>query len=68
MQVLRFQDDMWKIGGQDMIKIMKASAGSGKTWNLARQYIKLLLESKDPYSYRHILAVTFTNKSTDEMN
>ena len=67
MQVLRFQDDMWKIGGQDMIKIMKASAGSGKTWNLARQYIRLLLERKDPYSYRHILAVTFTNKATDEM-
>ena len=50
-----------------MIKIMKASAGSGKTWNLARQYIRLLLERKDPYSYRHILAVTFTNKATDEM-
>lgn len=50
-----------------MIKIMKASAGSGKTWNLARQYIRLLLERKDPHSYRHILAVTFTNKATDEM-
>ena len=50
-----------------MIKIMKASAGSGKTWNLARQYIRLLLERKDPHSYRHILAVTFTNKATEEM-
>ena len=50
-----------------MIDIMKASAGSGKTWNLARQYIRLLLEKKDPYAYRHILAVTFTNKATDEM-
>ena len=50
-----------------MIKVLKASAGSGKTWNLARQYIRLLLEKRDGYSYRHILAVTFTNKATDEM-
>ncbi len=50
-----------------MIQIMKASAGSGKTYSLARKYISLLLESKDRYAYRHILAVTFTNKATDEM-
>ena len=46
---------------------MKASAGSGKTYRLARKYISLLLKSKDRYAYRHILAVTFTNKATDEM-
>ena len=46
---------------------MKASAGSGKTYSLARQYISLLLKSDDRYAYRHILAVTFTNKATDEM-
>ena len=50
-----------------MIRILKASAGSGKTYNLAREYIRLLLEKKDPQAYRHILAVTFTNKATDEM-
>ena len=50
-----------------MIKILKASAGSGKTYNLAREYIRLLLVKKDPQAYRHILAVTFTNKATDEM-
>ena len=50
-----------------MIRILKASAGSGKTWNLAREYIRLLLSKKDPQAYRHILAVTFTNKATDEM-
>lgn len=49
------------------IKILKASAGSGKTFALAKEYIKLLVESGDPYAYRHILAVTFTNKATDEM-
>ena len=50
-----------------MLKIMKASAGSGKTYTLARTYISLLLRSEDRYAYRHILAVTFTNKATDEM-
>ncbi len=50
-----------------MIEIMKASAGSGKTYSLARKYISLLLGNKDRYAYRHILAVTFTNKATDEM-
>ncbi len=50
-----------------MIEILKASAGSGKTFNLARTYIKLLLQNEDPTAYRHILAVTFTNKATDEM-
>ena len=50
-----------------MIKIMKASAGSGKTYSLARTYISLLLRNEDRYAYRHILAVTFTNKATDEM-
>ena len=50
-----------------MIKILKASAGSGKTYHLAETYIRLLLTNDDPYAYRHILAVTFTNKATDEM-
>ena len=46
---------------------MKASAGSGKTYSLARTYITLLLKNPDRYAYRHILAVTFTNKATEEM-
>ena len=50
-----------------MITIMKASAGSGKTFNLARKYIELMLRSREPAAYRHILAVTFTNKATAEM-
>lgn len=50
-----------------MINIMKASAGSGKTYNLAKTYLEILVKSSDPYAYRHILAVTFTNKATDEM-
>ncbi|MBO4916808.1 MAG: UvrD-helicase domain-containing protein [Bacteroidales bacterium] len=50
-----------------MIKILKASAGSGKTYNLAREYISILLGSIDRHAYRHVLAVTFTNKATAEM-
>ncbi len=50
-----------------MLQILKASAGSGKKYRLARRYLELLLGSRDRYAYRHILAVTFTNKATDEM-
>ncbi len=49
------------------MKVLKASAGSGKTYALSHTYIDMLLESGDPYAYRHILAVTFTNKATAEM-
>lgn len=45
--------------------VYKASAGSGKTFTLAVEYIKLLIEN--PRNYRQILAVTFTNKATAEM-
>ena len=63
-----------------MLNIIKASAGSGKTFTLALEYITLLLGEKTEngslrlYSakrkreyHRHILAVTFTNKATEEM-
>lgn len=45
--------------------VYKASAGSGKTFTLAVEYIKLLIDA--PKAYRSILAVTFTNKATAEM-
>ena len=47
------------------LTVYKASAGSGKTFALAVQYIKLVV--RNPQSYRNILAVTFTNKATEEM-
>lgn len=47
------------------LTIYKASAGSGKTFTLSAEYIKLLI--RQPYSHRTILAVTFTNKATEEM-
>ena len=49
------------------MKIIKASAGSGKTYRLSHTYIDYLLSSDDPFAYRHLLAVTFTNKATAEM-
>ena len=48
-----------------MLTIYKASAGSGKTFQLVVEYLRLLLVN--PQNYRHILAVTFTNKATAEM-
>lgn len=47
------------------LTVYKASAGSGKTFTLATEYIKLLVQN--PLSYSNILAVTFTNKATEEM-
>ena len=53
---------------QGGVELMKASAGSGKTYSLAREYIRLLLlDRHEDHPYRHILAVTFTNKATAEM-
>ncbi|MBQ9362752.1 MAG: UvrD-helicase domain-containing protein, partial [Bacteroidaceae bacterium] len=47
------------------LKLYRASAGSGKTFTLAVEYIKLLIINQ--WEYKHILAVTFTNKATAEM-
>lgn len=47
------------------LTVYKASAGSGKTFTLSVEYIKLLIN--DPTSFRSTLAVTFTNKATEEM-
>ena len=45
------------------IKVLKASAGSGKTYTLTNEYLDLLRNSL----HSKILAVTFTNKATEEM-
>lgn len=50
-----------------MIDIYKASAGSGKTYTLSKTYLDLLLKAESNTAYRNILAVTFTNKATEEM-
>ena len=50
-------------------KILSASAGSGKTYRLAYKYVHDTIKYyyEKPYLYRAILAVTFTNKATEEM-
>ncbi|MFN0202781.1 MAG: UvrD-helicase domain-containing protein [Bacteroidia bacterium] len=47
------------------LAIYRASAGSGKTFTLVFSYLKIVV--REPYLYRHVLAITFTNKATDEM-
>ncbi len=49
-----------------LFSIYRSSAGSGKTRTLAKEYLKLALRFRAGY-FKHILAVTFTNKSTQEM-
>ncbi len=44
-----------------------ASAGSGKTFTLVKEYLKILLTSPKNDAYRNILAITFTNKAVGEM-
>ena len=47
--------------------IYNASAGSGKTFNLVKEYLKILLTSDSIDSYKKILSITFTNKAVNEM-
>lgn len=61
-----------------ILSVYKASAGSGKTYTLTREYIRMLLGEQDAKTgrwklsreygrHRHTLAITFTNKATEEM-
>ena len=47
--------------------IYNASAGTGKTFSLVRDYLTLLFNSKNYELYKNILAITFTNKAVNEM-
>ncbi|MEN9919827.1 MAG: hypothetical protein RL662_2263 [Bacteroidota bacterium] len=54
-----------ELSDKEQLIVYKASAGSGKTHQLTEEYLLLLF--KTPFAYKHILAVTFTNKATEEM-
>lgn len=45
--------------------VYRSSAGSGKTYVLVKEYLKIILQ--EPADFRHILAITFTNKAANEM-
>lgn len=47
-------------------KLYRASAGSGKTYTLVKEFITLCLQADEKY-YKEILAVTFTNKAANDM-
>ncbi|KFC58827.1 ATP-dependent helicase [Flavobacterium gilvum] len=47
--------------------IYDASAGSGKTYALVKEYLKIILTASKNDAYRNILAITFTNKAVHEM-
>ena len=48
-------------------QIYNASAGSGKTFTLVKEYLKIVLISTDVFIFQKILAITFTNKAAAEM-
>jgi ATP-dependent exoDNAse (exonuclease V) beta subunit len=47
--------------------IYNASAGSGKTYTITKEYLSILLKEPQPFRFQFILAVTFTNKAASEM-
>ena len=47
--------------------VCRSSAGSGKTYNLVKQYLRLCLREDHPDRYARILAITFTNNAAAEM-
>lgn len=56
-----------------VFKVYRSSAGSGKTFTLTKEYLKIALATPrespqfEPYYFRHVLAVTFTNDAAKEM-
>jgi len=47
--------------------VYKSSAGSGKTYALVKEYLKISVQAKSDSRYKNILAITFTNKAAAEM-
>ncbi len=47
--------------------VYSASAGSGKTFTLVKDYLQILLQNRDAYHFKKVLAITFTNKAAAEM-
>lgn len=52
---------------KNAFEIYNASAGSGKTYTLVKEYLKIILAAQRDDAYKNILAITFTNKAVEEM-
>lgn len=52
---------------QSTFEVYNASAGSGKTFTLVKEYLKVLLSAEDIFTFQKVLAITFTNKAAGEM-
>ena len=55
------------VKNQSNFQVYNASAGSGKTFTLVKEYLKVVLNTSDSYAFQRILAITFTNKAAAEM-
>jgi ATP-dependent exoDNAse (exonuclease V) beta subunit len=55
------------MGPSENFLVFKSSAGSGKTFNLSKTYLELILKQDDPHAFKRILAITFTVKAASEM-
>ena len=49
------------------LKVYRSSAGSGKTFTLVKEYLKIVFASKKTNAFKEILAITFTNRAANEM-
>ena len=49
------------------LKVYRSSAGSGKTFTLVKEYLKIVFAAKNTNAFKEILAITFTNKAANEM-
>jgi ATP-dependent exoDNAse (exonuclease V) beta subunit len=49
------------------LKVYRSSAGSGKTYTLVKEFLKLCLKPNNLFAFKEILAITFTNKAAAEM-
>jgi ATP-dependent exoDNAse (exonuclease V) beta subunit len=52
---------------ESTFQVYNASAGSGKTFTLVKEYLKILLSSENIFTFQRVLAITFTNKAAAEM-
>lgn len=49
------------------LKVYRSSAGSGKTYTLVKEFLKLCLNQRNAFAFKEVLAITFTNKASSEM-